>query len=93
MTLLFLTNNAHITCIFRSRACCVHKLIIYTVCPILLQGDDLQKAHTLVPGPPSVTHNKGPLKGVTFSREVIVVDLGKEYPVPQSYIHVHKERK
>lgn len=57
------------------------------------EGDDLQKAHTLVPGPPSVTHNKGPLKGVTFSREVIVVDLGKEYPVPQSYIHVHKERK
>ncbi|XP_031198797.1 uncharacterized protein C2orf74 homolog [Mastomys coucha] len=36
---------------------------------------------------------KRPLKGVTFSKEVIVVDLGKEYPTPQSYAREHKERK
>ncbi|XP_045150012.1 uncharacterized protein C2orf74 homolog [Echinops telfairi] len=33
------------------------------------------------------------LKGVTFSREVIVVDLGKASPTPQSYTREHKERK
>ncbi|MBZ3875469.1 hypothetical protein SUZIE_133095 [Sciurus carolinensis] len=36
---------------------------------------------------------KRPLKGVTFSREVIVVDLGNEYPAPRSYTREHKERK
>uniref|UniRef100_H0XHW3 Chromosome 2 open reading frame 74 n=1 Tax=Otolemur garnettii TaxID=30611 RepID=H0XHW3_OTOGA len=36
---------------------------------------------------------KRPLKGVTFSREVIVVDLGNEYPTPRSYTREHKERK
>uniref|UniRef100_A0A8C6HEU5 RIKEN cDNA 1700093K21 gene n=1 Tax=Mus spicilegus TaxID=10103 RepID=A0A8C6HEU5_MUSSI len=36
---------------------------------------------------------KRPLKGVTFSKEVIVVDLGNEYPTPRSYAREHKERK
>ncbi|XP_024408540.1 uncharacterized protein C2orf74 homolog [Desmodus rotundus] len=58
------------------------------------QEDDSQKPHIPVSGTPSVTdHNKRPLKGVTFSREVIVVDLGKQYPTPRSYIQEHKERK
>ncbi|XP_045683249.1 uncharacterized protein C2orf74 homolog [Phyllostomus hastatus] len=58
------------------------------------QEDDSEKPHIPVSGAPSVTdHNKRPLKGVTFSREVIVVDLGKQYPTPQSYIQEHKERK
>ncbi|KAM5318452.1 uncharacterized protein C2orf74 homolog [Glossophaga mutica] len=58
------------------------------------QQDDSQKPHIPFNGTPSVTdHNKRPLKGVTFSREVIVVDLGKQYPTPQSYIQEHKERK
>ncbi|XP_076793841.1 uncharacterized protein C2orf74 homolog isoform X2 [Arvicanthis niloticus] len=43
---------------------------------------------------PSVARNqKRPLKGVTFSKEVIVVDLGTEYPTPRSYAREHKERK
>ncbi|XP_013370064.1 PREDICTED: uncharacterized protein C2orf74 homolog isoform X2 [Chinchilla lanigera] len=36
---------------------------------------------------------KRPLKGVTFSKEVIVVDLGDEHPAPQRYARKHKERK
>ncbi|XP_037019448.2 uncharacterized protein C2orf74 homolog [Artibeus jamaicensis] len=57
------------------------------------QEDDSQKTHIPFSGTPSVTDHKRPLKGVTFSREVIVVDLGKQYPTPQSYIQEHKERK
>lgn len=91
---LFLTNNVHITCIFKSRACCVHKMTTYTVHPILLQDADLQGAHISVTRTPLVTDNsKRPLKGVTFSREVIVVDLGEKHPAPQSHIQEHKERK
>uniref|UniRef100_G1Q567 Chromosome 2 open reading frame 74 n=1 Tax=Myotis lucifugus TaxID=59463 RepID=G1Q567_MYOLU len=55
---------------------------------------DLQGAHMSVTGTPSVIDNsKRPLKGVTFSREVIVVDLGEKHPAPQSHIQEHKERK
>ncbi|XP_058133989.1 uncharacterized protein C2orf74 homolog [Dasypus novemcinctus] len=55
------------------------------------EGDDLPK---IVKDAPLAGENqKRPLKGVTFSREVIVVDLGKEYPTPQSYTREHKERK
>ncbi|ELK14682.1 uncharacterized protein C2orf74 homolog [Pteropus alecto] len=57
------------------------------------KDDDLQKPHIPVTGTLSVVDNKRPLKGVTFSREVIVVDLGKEYPTPRSYTVEHKERK
>ncbi|KAG8506962.1 putative protein C2orf74, partial [Galemys pyrenaicus] len=42
---------------------------------------------------PSSASEKRPLKGVTFSKEVIVVDLGKESPTPRSYTREHKERK
>ncbi|XP_036190333.1 uncharacterized protein C2orf74 homolog [Myotis myotis] len=55
---------------------------------------DLQGAHISVTGTPSVTDiSKRPLKEVTFSREVIVVDLGEKHPAPQSHIQEHKERK
>ncbi|XP_055984916.1 uncharacterized protein C2orf74 homolog [Sorex fumeus] len=37
--------------------------------------------------------DKRPLKGVTFSKEVIVVDLGKKNPVSRTYSREHKERK
>nr|KAF6446088.1 hypothetical protein HJG63_001847 [Rousettus aegyptiacus] len=57
------------------------------------KDDDLQKPHIPVNGTLSVIDNKRPLKGVTFSREVIVVDLGKEFPTPRSYTREHKERK
>ncbi|XP_036118119.1 uncharacterized protein C2orf74 homolog [Molossus molossus] len=57
------------------------------------EDDDLQKAAITVNATTSVTDSKRPLKGVTFSREVIIVDLGKKYPTPQSYIQEHKERK
>uniref|UniRef100_A0A8C6EQ94 Chromosome 2 open reading frame 74 n=1 Tax=Marmota marmota marmota TaxID=9994 RepID=A0A8C6EQ94_MARMA len=40
-----------------------------------------------------VENSERPLKGVTFSREVIVVDLGNEYSAPRSYTREHKERK
>ncbi|KAM9187594.1 uncharacterized protein C2orf74 homolog [Dugong dugon] len=53
------------------------------------EGEDLTKTGI----PASVENQKRPLKEVTFSREVIVVDLGKEYPTPQSYTREHKERK
>ncbi|KAF6320893.1 hypothetical protein mRhiFer1_001857 [Rhinolophus ferrumequinum] len=58
------------------------------------ENDELQTQHIPVTGSPSVVDNhKRPLKGVTFSKEVIVVDLGKEYPIPRSYTRAHKERK
>ncbi|KAM8784493.1 uncharacterized protein C2orf74 homolog [Rhynchonycteris naso] len=58
------------------------------------EDDNLQKPHIPVTGTPSVMDNsKKPLKGVTFSREVIVVDIGREYPTRQSHIHEHRERK
>ncbi|XP_017400496.1 uncharacterized protein C2orf74 homolog isoform X2 [Cebus imitator] len=58
------------------------------------EDDDLQKTHTSVTRTPSVVESqKRPLKGVTFSREVIVVDLGNKHPIPQSYTREHKERK
>lgn len=91
---LLLTNHVPITCIFKSRACCVHETVTHTVCPTLLQDADLRGAHIPVSGAPSATDNtRRPLKGVTFSREVIVVDLGEAHPAPQSHIQEHKERK
>ncbi|XP_019286206.1 uncharacterized protein C2orf74 homolog [Panthera pardus] len=58
------------------------------------EDDDLQKPPIPVTRSQSAVENhRRPLKGVTFSREVIVVDLGKEYPKPQSYPLEHKERK
>ncbi|XP_062064673.1 uncharacterized protein C2orf74 homolog [Lepus europaeus] len=67
----------------------VRELIFCTLCPI-----PLQKTHLPVSRTPSALENhKRPLKGVTFSREVIVVDLGNEYPAPRSYTREHKERK
>lgn len=43
--------------------------------------------------PSVIESQKRPLKGVTFSKEVIVVDLGNEYARPRSYAREHKERK
>ncbi|XP_045835778.1 uncharacterized protein C2orf74 homolog isoform X2 [Meles meles] len=58
------------------------------------EDEDLQKPPIPLSTTPSGVENpKRPLKGVTFSREVIVVDLGKEYPTPRSYTREHKERK
>uniref|UniRef100_A0A8C9CIM2 Chromosome 2 open reading frame 74 n=1 Tax=Phocoena sinus TaxID=42100 RepID=A0A8C9CIM2_PHOSS len=58
------------------------------------ENDYLQKPPIPVTGSPSVVDNhKRPLKGVTFSREVIVVDLGKDNPIARSYTRLHKERK
>uniref|UniRef100_A0A8C0LT09 Chromosome 2 open reading frame 74 n=1 Tax=Canis lupus dingo TaxID=286419 RepID=A0A8C0LT09_CANLU len=59
------------------------------------EDDDIQKPPIPLTKTHSVVENqKRPLKGVTFSREVIVVDLGKEYPpAPRSYTREHKERK
>uniref|UniRef100_A0A8C0DYK4 Chromosome 2 open reading frame 74 n=2 Tax=Balaenoptera TaxID=9766 RepID=A0A8C0DYK4_BALMU len=58
------------------------------------ENDCLQKPPIPVTGSPSVVDNhKRPLKGVTFSREVIVVDLGKDNPIARSYTRLHKERK
>ncbi|XP_054975714.1 uncharacterized protein C2orf74 homolog [Sorex araneus] len=49
------------------------------------EEDDLQRANLVT--------DKRPLKGVTFSKEVIVVDLGKKNPISRSYSREHKERK
>uniref|UniRef100_A0A8C6D955 Chromosome 2 open reading frame 74 n=1 Tax=Moschus moschiferus TaxID=68415 RepID=A0A8C6D955_MOSMO len=58
------------------------------------EDDYLQTPLIPVIGSPSVVDNhKRPLKGVTFSREVIVVDLGKDNPMGRSYTRLHKERK
>ncbi|XP_048208147.1 uncharacterized protein C2orf74 homolog [Perognathus longimembris pacificus] len=58
------------------------------------QGKKVQKVPRIVSRTPSVVEiHKRPLKGVTFSKEVIVVDLGNEYPEPRSYPREHKERK
>ncbi|KAB0379481.1 hypothetical protein FD755_007265 [Muntiacus reevesi] len=60
----------------------------------ITHDDYLQKPLIPVTGSPSVVDNhKRPLKGVTFSREVIVVDLGKDNPIARSYTRLHKERK
>ncbi|XP_019663455.1 uncharacterized protein C2orf74 homolog [Ailuropoda melanoleuca] len=62
--------------------------------PLKDQDEDLQKPPIpLTRTPSAVENHKRPLKGVTFSREVIVVDLGKEYRTPRSYTREHKERK
>uniref|UniRef100_A0A8C9DMJ7 Chromosome 2 open reading frame 74 n=1 Tax=Prolemur simus TaxID=1328070 RepID=A0A8C9DMJ7_PROSS len=58
------------------------------------ENDNLRKTTVPLSRTHSVSENpKRPLKGVTFSREVIVVDLGNEYPTPRSYTREHKERK
>ncbi|XP_008842716.1 uncharacterized protein C2orf74 homolog [Nannospalax galili] len=58
------------------------------------EGENVQKAPRPVHRTPSaVEGQKRPLKGVTFSKEVIVVDLGNEHPTPGSYAQEHKERK
>ncbi|XP_053445311.1 uncharacterized protein C2orf74 homolog [Nycticebus coucang] len=58
------------------------------------EDDNLQKTTTSLSRVHSgADSQKRPLKGVTFSREVIVVDLGNEYPIPRSYTREHKERK
>ncbi|KAM7325964.1 hypothetical protein ACRRTK_014442 [Alexandromys fortis] len=58
------------------------------------KGGIVERAPTHVTLTPSVIESqKRPLKGVTFSKEVIVVDLGNEYARPQSYAREHKERK
>ncbi|XP_037384708.1 uncharacterized protein C2orf74 homolog [Talpa occidentalis] len=57
-------------------------------------GDKDDKEDQSLHKPPSAAENhKRPLKGVTFSKEVIVVDLGKSSPIPRSYTRQHKERK
>ncbi|XP_075856929.1 uncharacterized protein C2orf74 homolog isoform X2 [Microcebus murinus] len=58
------------------------------------ENGNLRKTTTPLSRSHSTTESqKRPLKGVTFSREVIVVDLGNEYPTPRSYTREHKERK
>ncbi|XP_008053573.2 uncharacterized protein C2orf74 homolog [Carlito syrichta] len=58
------------------------------------EDDDLQKTTIPVTRTHSVTESqKRPLKGVTFSKEVIIVDLGNDDPKPRSYAREHKERK
>ncbi|XP_036291351.1 uncharacterized protein C2orf74 homolog [Pipistrellus kuhlii] len=59
-----------------------------------LKDDSLRGAHIPASAAPSVTDDtRRPLKGVTFSREVIVVNLGEEHPAPHSHIQEPKERK
>ncbi|KAK7834527.1 hypothetical protein U0070_017713 [Myodes glareolus] len=58
------------------------------------KGVIAERTPTHVTLTPSVIESqKRPLKGVTFSKEVIVVDLGNEYSMPRSYAREHKERK
>lgn len=62
--------------------------------PFSLQDDNAEKSPMHVHRTPSVMESqKRPLKGVTFSKEVIVVDLGNDYPTARSYAREHKERK
>ncbi|XP_041524673.1 uncharacterized protein C2orf74 homolog [Microtus oregoni] len=58
------------------------------------KGGIVERTPTRATLTPSVIESqKRPLKGVTFSKEVIVVDLGNEYARPRSYAREHKERK
>ncbi|XP_059130968.1 uncharacterized protein C2orf74 homolog [Peromyscus eremicus] len=58
------------------------------------EDDNAEKTPRHVHRTPSVIESqKRPLKGVTFSKEVIVVDLGNDYPTARSYAREHKERK
>ncbi|XP_031806386.1 uncharacterized protein C2orf74 homolog isoform X2 [Sarcophilus harrisii] len=41
----------------------------------------------------SAENNRRPIKGVTFSQEVIVVDLGKDNDKPHYYTREHKDKK
>jgi hypothetical protein len=61
--------------------------------PFSLQGELAEKMPIHVHRSSDTGSQKRPLKGVTFSKEVIVVDLGNEYPTPRSYAREHKERK
>ncbi|KAM5227873.1 uncharacterized protein C2orf74 homolog [Ctenodactylus gundi] len=58
------------------------------------EGKNLQKTPKPVTRTPSgVESQKRPLKGVTFSKEVIVVDLGTERTQPRISAREHKERE
>ncbi|CAO2640848.1 Uncharacterized protein C2orf74 [Lemmus lemmus] len=60
-----------------------------------LQDEIAEKTLAYVTQIPSIVESqKRPLKGVTFSKEVIVVDLGNEYySTPRRYAREHRERK
>ncbi|ERE88211.1 uncharacterized protein C2orf74 homolog [Cricetulus griseus] len=58
-----------------------------------LEGESAEKTPVHVHRTSTAESQKRPLKGVTFSKEVIVVDLGNKYPTPRSYSREHKERK
>ncbi|KAL6041067.1 hypothetical protein STEG23_013408 [Scotinomys teguina] len=61
---------------------------------ITYEGDNAEKTPMHIHRTPSVVESqKRPLKGVTFSKEVIVVDLGNDYPTARSYAQKHSERK
>lgn len=51
-TSLFLTNHVPITCIFKGRAGCVHKILTYAVCPVLPCRTLFGKKHTSLPVQP-----------------------------------------
>ncbi|XP_006863067.1 PREDICTED: uncharacterized protein C2orf74 homolog [Chrysochloris asiatica] len=53
------------------------------------QGESLTKIGI----PMDIENQKRPLKGVTFSRDVVVVDLWKKYPTPQSCTREHENIK
>ncbi|XP_074141128.1 uncharacterized protein C2orf74 homolog [Sminthopsis crassicaudata] len=46
-----------------------------------------------ISNPFSAENNRRPIKGVTFSQEVIVVDLGKDDDKPHYYTREHKDKK
>ncbi|EDL97991.1 rCG23283 [Rattus norvegicus] len=57
------------------------------------EGEFAEKIPIHVHRTPTDRSQKRPIKGVTFSKEVIVVDLGNEDATPRSYAREHKERK
>lgn len=93
---LFLLHNVPLNALKHDSLClkCTSGRSFLWFVPFSLQGVIAERTPTHVTLTPSVIESqKRPLKGVTFSKEVIVVDLGNEYSMPRSYAREHKERK
>jgi len=89
---LFLVLNVHMSSALKHgapRCSWVGHLSV----PFSLQGEFAEKIPIHVHRTPTDRSQKRPIKGVTFSKEVIVVDLGNEDATPRSYAREHKERK
>ncbi|XP_051838891.1 uncharacterized protein C2orf74 homolog [Antechinus flavipes] len=61
--------------------------------PSKKENSKMSEKENSISNPLSTENNRRPIKGVTFSQEVIVVDLGKDNDKPHYYTREHKDKK